>query len=310
MKMTNSKNQKIFLEDLLVRPLTIQGIVLLGRLLPRAVGLKLADGIGRLLGQNDKSPMVRGIRANQWVIHNGELSPDQLDRLPVIVFQSAARSIFDCSYFLSRPKKLKSIVEFSPEAQKAFNRIRQNQPCVIVCPHLSNFDLMGYALALNGLDVQVLSFPNPTGSYRLQNKFRKRVGINVTPMNLSAFRQARNRLRAGGSILTGLDRPLEGPQQEKYRPTFFGRECALPVAYVRMAKEAGAPVFVMAATSQPNQRYRLIGSEPIWMESFPDLETEILSNVNRVHSVAEPFIKSHAHQWAMFYPIWPQFLGV
>jgi KDO2-lipid IV(A) lauroyltransferase len=308
--MANAKNHKNFLEDLLVTPLAIQGIVLLGRLLPRPVGLKLADGIGRLLGQNDKSPMVQSIRANQWVIHNGELPPDQLERLPVIVFQSAVRCIFDCAYFLSRPKKLKSIVEFSPEAQQTFNRIRQNQPCVIVCPHLSNFDLMGYALALNGVDVQVLSFPNPSGSYRLQNKFRKRVGINVTPMTLSAFRQARNRLRAGGSILTGLDRPLEGPGQEKYRSTFFGHECTLPVTYVRMAKEAEAPVFVMAATSQPNQRYRLIGSEPIWMESFPDLETTILNNAHRVHSIAEPLIKSHANQWAMFYPIWPQFLGV
>lgn len=254
--------------------------------------------------------MVQAIRSNQWVIHDQALSPAQLDQLPVSIFQSASRCMFDYFYYLSRSEKLKSIVEFSPEAQQAINRIRQNQPTVIVCPHLSNFDLMGYTLALNDLDIQVLSFPNPTPSYRLQNRIRENVGLKVTPMTLNAFRQARNRLREGGSILTGLDRPLESKNREKYRPTFFGHPCSLPVTYVRMAKEARAPVILMAATSQPDRSYRLVGSQPIWMEAFDDLETEILSNANRVLSESEKLIRTYARQWAMFYPIWPQFLGV
>mgnify|MGYP001087871538 FL=1 len=308
--MVDQKTPQAFIRNLIVGPLAIQAVVLLGRLLPRASGLKLANFIGKRLGENEKSPMVQAIRANQWVLHNGKLSPEELDQLPIDVFQSAARCLFDYFHFLSRPDKLQSIVAFSSEAQNIISRIQQHQPSVIVAPHLSNFDLMGYALALKGLDVQVLSFPNPNASYRLQNRIRKRVGINVTPMTLSAFRQARERLRVGGSILTGLDRPLEGAHQEKYRPIFFGHECNLPVAYVRMAREANAPVIVMAAASQPDQTYRLIGSELIWMESHPDLKTEILNNANRVHSEAEILIRNHPRQWAMFYPIWPQFLGV
>ncbi len=291
-------------------PIAIQTFAFLGRVLPRPVGLKMANGIGKRLGANKKNPMVRAIRANQWAIHKQALPPEQLDRLPVLVFQSAARCMFDYFHFLSRPKKLHSIVKFNPEVYKAFERIRQNKPSVIVCPHLSNFDLMGYTLALNGLDVQVLSFPNPNVSYRAQNKIREKVGINVTPMTLNAFRQARDRLQRGGSILTGLDRPLENQTVKKYQPIFFGHKCSLPVAYVRMAKEANAPVIVMAATSQPDQRYRLVGSEPIWMQTGDDLETEVLMNANRVLSIAEVLIRTHAHQWAMFYPIWPQFLGI
>jgi phosphatidylinositol dimannoside acyltransferase len=305
---TDNKNTHLF--DFFAMPIAIQTFVFLGRVLPRPIGLKLANGIGKWLGAKKKNPMVRAIRANQWVIHNQALTPEQLDHLPFLVFQSAARCMFDYFHFLSRPNKLHSIVNFSPEVFKAFERIRQNKPCVIVCPHLSNFDLMGYTIALNGLDVQVLSFPNPNVSYRVQNKIRERIGINVTPMTLSAFRQARNRLAQGGSILTGLDRPLDDQSAEKYQPFFFGHKCALPVAYVRMAKEANAPVLLMAATSQPDQRYRLVGSEPIWMESGDDLETEVLLNVNRVLSIAERLIRTHAHQWAMFYPIWPQFLGI
>ncbi len=129
-------------------------------------------------------------------------------------------------------------------------------------------------------------------------------------MDLSAFREARQRLRNGGSILTGLDRPLDGVKDEKYRPKFFGYETNLPVVYVRMALEANAPVVILAATSQPDGTYRLIGSPLIWMEASDDLEDEIISNTEKVLRMAEPMIIKYAQQWTMFYPIWPQFLGI
>jgi len=288
----------------------IQLAVLVGKILPRKTGFKLADLVGNQLGKNSNSPMVKAIRANQWVINNQSLSEEKLNELPKIIFRSAARCFFDYFYFLSRPEKLTDVVDFSMEAKAAFERIWNNEPCVVVCPHLSNFDLMGYTLALHDLDVQVLSFPQPNTSYKLQNRLRESLGIYVTPMSLSAFRQARIRLKEGGSILTGLDRPLSGNLKEKYRPTFFGYESNLPVAYVRMAKEANAPVMVMAATSQPDGRYRLEGSDLIWMQSDEDLEKEILENAHRVLREAESIINNYAQQWAMFYPIWPQFLGV
>lgn len=298
------------LTKLINLPLMTQFAVLIGKVLPRKSGLKLASLIGTLIGSGQKRPMVRAIRANQWVIHDQSLSEEELTELPKEVFRSAAKCIFDYFYFLPRAAKLREIVDFGSHIPLAFERIRSNQPTVFVCPHLSNFDLMGYVFALNNLDVQVLSYPNPGSSYKLQNQLRESLGILVTPMNLSAFRQARHRLRSGGSILTGLDRPLDSVSKEKYQPTFFGYPTNLPVFYVRMAIEANAPVIVVAATSQPGGRYTLEATEPIWMEPAEDLDTEIINNANRVLSQAEEIIKQNANQWAMFYPVWPQFLGV
>lgn len=305
-KDTNTKPFK----KLINQPISFQIAVLIGKVLPRKTGLILASFIGTLLGSTKYNPMVKAIRANQWVVHNQTLTAKELNELPKTIFRSAAKCIFDYFYFLPRSEKLEEIVDFSPEAKVAFERIRNDQPCVIVCPHLSNFDLMGYALALNDIKVQVLSYPNPGASYKLQNQLRERRDITVTPMSLSAFRKARIRLREGGSILTGLDRPLSGVHLEKYQPDFFGYKTNLPVAYIRMAKEANAPVFIMAATSQPGGRYYLEGTKPIWMESADDLETEILNNANRVLKEAEGLIRKYSDQWAMFYPVWPQFLGV
>ncbi len=298
------------IKNILNTTLCLRLAILLGKVLPRKVGLALANNIGTLLGNRKKSDMVQAIRANQWVIHHHKLTPEALDAFPKIIFRSAARCMFDYFYFLARPDRLQNVIKYSPNAQEALARIREHQTTVIVCPHLSNFDLMGYALALNDIKVQVLSFPNPNASYQLQNQLREGVGIEVTPLSLTAFRQARSRLKNGGSILTGLDRPLPDNLLDKYHPTFFGYPTNLPVTYVRMAKEANAPVIIMAATSQPDGHYILEGSAPIWMDSAKSLETEILSNANKVLGQAEGLIRKYARQWAMFYPVWPQFLGV
>lgn len=307
---TDKANNKIPFKKLLNQPIIIQLAILIGRIMPRKPGLKLSSWVGTYLGSNKNNPMVKAIRANQYVINDQALSQEELDELPKIVFRSAAKCVFDYFHFLQRPDKLQEIVYFDIHGQHVIDRIHNNQPSVVVCPHLSNFDLMGHALILNDVDVQVLSYPKPKTTYQMQNQLRESLGLNVTPMSLSAFRQARNRLREGGSILTGLDRPLTGDHSEKYQPKFFGHYANLPVTYIRMAKEANAPVIIMAATSQPDGTYALIGSEPIWMEPADDLETEIINNADRVLTEAESIIKKYAHQWAMFYPVWPEFLGI
>lgn len=307
---TTNQPNPIRLRNFVFLPILIQIGVMIGNGLPREKGLRFANWVGTRLGSLKRNAMVRAIRANQWVIHNQSLSEEELDELPKTIFRSAARCMFDYFYYLTRPEKLRDVVDFSESAMAVIRRINNQEPSVVVCPHLSNFELMGFALAINQINVQVLSYPRPNESYKQQNKIREQVGLLVTPINFNTFRQARNRLREGGSILTGLDRPLTGNLQEKYRPLFFGHTANLPVFYVRMAKEANAPVFVLGATSQPEGRYRLESSGPIWMEERPDIETEIVTNANRVLKEAEKLIKKYSEQWAMLYPVWPQFLGI
>jgi phosphatidylinositol dimannoside acyltransferase len=308
--MTKQTAKKSHNKQFRVQSLAIRLMMLAGKILPRHWGLGLATMVGSFLGNRKADKMVRAIRANQYVIHNKSLFAEALDQIPATVFQSAARCFFDYFHYLPRPSELQKVVSISPEARAALERIQARQPTVVVCPHLSNFELFGYALTLQGIDIQVLSFPNPNTSYKLQNRLRKDTGINITPMTLSAFRQARVRLQDGGSILTGLDRPMGDPADSKYQLNFFGHPANLPVAYVRMALEANAPVIIMAATSQADGTYRLVASEPVWMTPNDDLETEIVVNAEKVLQLAQTLILNHADQWAMFYPIWPQYLGV
>jgi lauroyl/myristoyl acyltransferase len=77
-----------------------------------------------------------------------------------------------------------------------------------------------------------------------------------------------------------------------------------------MAKEAQAPVIVMAVAYQPNDTYILEASQPIWIEPRENPESETLENTEKVLASAGEFITQYNNQWAMFYPIWPEFLGV
>ncbi len=136
----------------------------IGKVLPYRFGVRAASAIGTILGSIPFSAMVKAVRANQYIINEKNLGKEELNKIPKIIFRSAAKCLFDYFHYLPRPEKLSEIVHCSPQSKIAFERIRNNQPCVIVFPHLSNFDLMGYALSLIGLEVQVLPFqtqPHP-----------------------------------------------------------------------------------------------------------------------------------------------------
>jgi lauroyl/myristoyl acyltransferase len=305
--MLEKEKQHFSFKNFIYQVIFIRLAVLIGKVLPRQWGLKIASLVGQIAGSIQSNPTVKALQANQSVIHNQSLSSKELKTKSRTILSSASKCMFDYFYFLSRPEKLDQVIDYSPEAQDACDRIRNNQPTVFACPHTSNFDLMGYALATQGLNLQVISYPSPNASYKMQNKIRKGLGILVTPMSLSAFRLARKRLSEGKSILTGFDRPLENQQPVKHQLVFFGHQAHLPAAYVRLAVDAKVPVILLAATSQPGGRYRLVGSNPIWMETGDEIDDEISYNANRVLRESEGLIKKFADQWAMFYPIWPQF---
>ena len=202
------------------------------------------------------------------------------------------------------PRKLLKRVSFSPAARAAMQRTLQNLPTVFACAHLGNFDLMGRALALNHFPFLVLSYPNPNQGYKMQNWLRKRFGLEVSPMSLKSLRVGKQRLKSGGSVLTGLDRPLANPGLQKYQPRFFGKPANLPVAYIRLAMDTGAPVIVIACTIQPDGSYHLHASAPIQMNSSGDLHADIIHNAEAVLGFTEGLVRQYHDQWLMFFPVW------
>jgi len=267
-----------------------------------ALGEWLAD---RIAGQK-KASIVRTIRANQWVIHQENISQEELAHAVRETLREGARCIYTYFHFFEDSKAILDRVEFSPSFLDVFNEAQtSSRGALWVSPHLSNFDIVGKALALRGLQFQVLSYPSPGRGYVQQNNLRARAGIEVTPFSPSALRTARIRLSQGGLVLTGIDRPLPDP---KYRPAFFGRPSAAPVAYIRLALQANVPVIVVAIQATAQDRYLVSASPPIEMVPYPDNDSEFMKNAENVLAIAETFIRQTPYQWLMYYPVWPEVL--
>jgi KDO2-lipid IV(A) lauroyltransferase len=180
---------------------------------------------------------------------------------------------------------------------------------VIVGIHLSNYDLAFLALQavyLRSKKALILTLSELKGGYQWQYEMRQNKGMEIVPTTPSALRQAVERLRSGGIVLTGLDRPI---RIAKYRPRFFGRPASLPVHHIYLALKGHAPVYLTGITMQADGTYHLFISEPIAMRSHPDRQKEILMNAETVLQVAENFIRPVPQQWAMTFPVWPDALN-
>jgi len=274
--------------------------------LPPAIGYPAARWIGRRLSARKHDPSVCAVRSNQWVVHSGNISAAELDKLVADTFQSTAISLYEFWHYLRDPQALINMVDFDPGFIACFERARQDKTgLLLVVPHISNFDLIGRTTVLIGYPLHVLSYPNPSGMYQGQNQLRELPGLTVTPMSIEALRLASDTLRSGGTVLTGIDRPLPNPDG-KYMPRFFGKPASMPVFHVRLALKHKLPLYMVGGVRKPDGRYFVWASEPVEMIPHPDLVQETVQNAEAALEVAEDFIRKAKEQWAMFYPVWPE----
>lgn len=282
----------------------------LSKALPPSLGYPFARWVSDLITLRRGSPMVSAVRANQWVIHNGKLQGAALDAMVRATFRSASRSLYEFWHYFRDQQALLDLVEFDPSFDDLIQRTRKSdQGAILVTPHISNFDLIGRAAVLHGLNVHVLSYPQPTGGYKWQNILRELPGMLVTPMSIQALREASRSLQANRAILTGIDRPLPTGEDAKYRVRFFGREASLPVFHIRLALKHNLPITILGGRRLPNGKYSVWASEPIPLKRHADLIRETVSNAERILDAAAEYILRAPEQWAMFYPVWPEVLS-
>jgi lauroyl/myristoyl acyltransferase len=279
---------------------------MLGRTLPPPAGRIIAYSLARFIASRRNNPQVRAVRANQWVVHDRTLDGPELDRAVLAVFKHSGQCIYDMYHYYQDPSALKKKVELSPRVLEVVERSRSRKGrAVLVGPHLSNFDLSLQALARQGLETLVLSVPQPPSAYRMQNRLRTLYGMEAVPFSIPALRSATERLRSGGMVLTGVERPIPS---HKYPVHFFGQPAMLPVAHVQLALNTGAPAIVIACQMRPDGSYLVDASEEIPMQAMSDRTAEVTRNTEAILEKLEALIRENPGQWLMFYPVWPQAL--
>ena len=278
----------------------------------RLTGLdRLADAIGSVLALRRDSSMYRNIEANQWVVSGESMGKPQLGQVTSETLHNMAGSLAEYFYYYQHPDEGKKKIVLSPRAEDTLRDINEkNVPTILLGPHLGNFDLFGMSLTWLGVQPYVLSYPNPNNAYKAQNRMREAVGMNIHPISLSSFREAKKSLKEGFCVITGLDRPLPEGEEAKYRPRFFGREVAMPVFYGRLALETNANLRVACGVRREDGMYFVDATDPIPMERRNDLIEENVLNAESALRETEEFILRAPSQWCMPHPVWPEVLPV
>ena len=285
-------------------------VVGLGLVAARFVGPRVGYLASRLIADRvagrRRLAWVRALRANQWVITGQRLTGRELDLSALAVLRHQAHCLFDLYHYRRDPAGLLELAPLSDQVSALIERSRGRWGgALVVIPHLSNFDVAFIAHAYRGLQAQVLTLAQPTEGYRAQNRIREMPGLEITPVSEDSARRAVTRLKEGGLVITGVDRPVEGKTREL---TFFGLSCHLPAGHIRMALAAKVPVIPAAVTMEPGGQYRLKLGEPIALRSDDRSVTSIRLNAEAVLEAMAGFIRQTPEQWLMYYPVWPQTL--
>ncbi|MGD2156995.1 MAG: lysophospholipid acyltransferase family protein [Anaerolineales bacterium] len=272
--------------------------------LPEGVARPVINFIADRFVSRKNSSLIRSVRSNQWVVHREQITADELDRHVYEVVHHAARCYYDLYHNLHDPEGLKSLVPFDSMTKLMIEKSQdRSQGAIVVGPHLSNFDLILLAGAYHGLKAQALSFGQPPGGYKVQNRIRAATGLNITPISYRSLSQALDYIKRGGLVITGVDRPIG---RDRERLTFFGRQTYLPTGHIRLAMKAEVPVYVAGAQLGDNGKYFLHLSDPIHMKKHSSRSESIRINAEKVLRVVENYIQLAPKQWLMFFPVWPE----
>jgi KDO2-lipid IV(A) lauroyltransferase len=238
------------------------------------------------------------------------VEPSILNQVARQVFYHTIRGYYDFFRALRlSPEELADYVDYTENSQAALRCLASGQRGgLIVFPHLGNFDLAGQIVGLHVSDLQVLTLPNPSPTFRLFNELRSLRGIQVTPLSSAALRQAIQVLRRGGVVSVAVDRPVSALDESV---SFFGLPSRVPSAHVRLALKTDAlAVVACCVLCQETGRYTIHVEPPLELVRTGDRKGEIEINVHRMLRVVEAAIRRWPEQWKMFVPVWPELLVV
>lgn len=275
----------------------------LARCLPPKAGFKFCDWLARRLATDRSLAFVQGIRANQQVISGGGLDAAALDQRVQEVLKHTVRAFYLLFHYLKDDTALRGFLERDEGLETLIreSRAQREGGLLVLGVHMCYFDLALQGLARSGLRAFALSLPETTPAIDWQHSLRQQAGVEILPATPHNLRWTVERLRAGEFGVTGVDRPIA---DGKYKPRFFGRLANLPVHYIQLAINAGAPVQLLAPVMNDQGRIRILVAPQLEMVRCAERREELLVNAERLLAQAQQFIAAHPEQWGMTWPVW------
>ena len=275
-------------------------IVLLVRSIPRALGLRLMAGLGRVLFLLLRKD--RQLARNHLNLVFGERwRPARIEATARQVFVNLAKTIYDALYLSGcgdeEFNRLVPVRELD-EMRRLHGR---GKGVVAISGHIGCFELLTHVVARGGMPICTIG--QKLYDERIDRMFtelRSRNGITFMHRD-GAGREIIRNLRAGMvfGALIDQDTNLEGVFAH-----FLGRLAYTPDAPVRLAMKLGVPVVVAWIVRNPDDSHAFHTTREIILETGGDFTRNLVVNVEKVNAELSRIIEAHPAQWVWMHRRW------
>jgi KDO2-lipid IV(A) lauroyltransferase len=176
---------------------------------------------------------------------------------------------------------------------------------IVVTAHLGHWELGGVTLARHGWPLTVVTLEEPsTALTRWRDACRAHLGIRtiaVGPGHPFSFVELIQTLRRNEIVAMLVDRPYAdtgAPVQ------FFGKRTGFSTAPALLAHHTGAKVLPAFVLQKPNGRYVSFADPAIEMLEDKDPRRVLGENTQRIATLFEAIVRTHADQWFNYVPVW------
>jgi KDO2-lipid IV(A) lauroyltransferase len=180
--------------------------------------------------------------------------------------------------------------------------LARGKGCIVVTIHMGGWE--GCAALWGSLDqyrsALIAEVLEPPALWRRLLDLRQSSGVEIIPLGRTAPRTILRRLQENWIVAGAIDRDILG-SGKPYR--FFGETASIPTGLVDVAQRTGAGLLPVITLREPDDTYRFVGFEPLWVG--PE-EGGVDAAVEQLLRVFEQCIREHPDQWHVMEPVWTQ----
>ena len=272
------------------------------RLVPLAVAMPVARGVGRLAGRFD-GDRRRLVARNLQRVVGPELNGRQLQRSVSRVFASYADYYLQ-SFRLPSMTTEQIVAGFSEEGYERIAEARtEGNGVILAMPHLGSWEWAAHWLTLHhgvpvGCVVETLQPPELFDWYR---GFRESLGMKVVGLGPSAGVETIAMLRENRALCLPSDRHVGGAGVEG---EFFGEGTMLPAGPATLALRTGAGLLPVAIYDHRGGCHGVV-RPPVVAKREGRLRDDVARVTRALAGELEILIAAGPEQWHLLQPNWP-----
>jgi phosphatidylinositol dimannoside acyltransferase len=180
--------------------------------------------------------------------------------------------------------------------------LARGKGCIVVTIHMGGWE--GCAALWGSLDqyrsALIAEVLEPPALWRRLLELRQSSGVEIIPLGRTAPRTIIRRLQENWIVAGAIDRDILG-SGKPYQ--FFGATAAIPSGLVDVAQRTGAGLLPIITLREPDDTYRFVGMEPLWVGPEAGAVDAAMEKLLRIF---EECIRQHPDQWHVMEPIWAQ----